>query len=148
MVVERTAVFPANRHEVFLLLQRFETLQEVASPYATFTPLDGGDGVVWTAGETAKFRLRLFGIFPFGTHSIHVIRFSETDGVFTQERNEHVPVWNHEIVLNERDGQSCLYTDRVEIEAGWRTFFIYLWACLFYAHRQRKWVRILRRMAG
>lgn len=148
MVVERTSLFPASRKDVFLRLQRLETLQEVAYPYATFTPLNGGDGMVWAEGETARFKLRLFGFFPFGTHSIHVIRFSETDGIFTQEWNEHVPVWNHEIVLKERDGQSCLYTDRVEIEAGWRTIFVYLWACLFYAHRQRKWARMLSRVFG
>ena len=34
--------------------------------------------------------------------------------------------------------------DRVEIHAGWKTFFVWLWAEAFYAHRQKKWIRLLR----
>jgi len=29
-------------------------------------------------------------------------------------------------------------------EAGWKTLFIWLWANMFYAHRQRKWIRLLQ----
>ena len=36
------------------------------------------------------------------------------------------------------------YTDRVEIQAGWKTLFIWLWANMFYTHRQRKWIRLLQ----
>ena len=36
-------------------------------------------------------------------------------------------------------------TDRVEIHAGWKTVFVWLWANAFYAHRQRKWIRLLKR---
>ncbi len=43
----------------------------------------------------------------------------------------------------EKDESHTLYTDRVEIRAGWKTAFIWLWANAFYAHRQRKWVRLL-----
>lgn len=35
------------------------------------------------------------------------------------------------------------YTDEVEINAGWKTIFVYMWANAFYAHRQRKWKRLL-----
>lgn len=72
-----------------------------------------------------------------------MIRFSEDEGIYTHEGNEHVPAWNHEIILKDLQGGFCEYTDRVEIGAGWKTPFIYLWAYCFYAHRQRKWIRIL-----
>lgn len=143
--VLRTSVFPAARREVFERLQRLETLQQIAWPFATFTPVDGGGSPRWTAGQTSAYRLRLFGMIPFGTHRIHVIRFDEMEGISTREGNEHVPIWNHEIILRERGDGQCLYTDRVEIGAGWKTPFIYAWACLFYAHRQRKWIRLLNK---
>ena len=60
------------------------------------------------------------------------------------EGNEHVPVWNHDIQLIEKDETHTQYTDRVEIHAGWKTVFIWLWANAFYAHRQRKWIRLLK----
>ena len=56
-----------------------------------------------------------------------------------------MPVWNHDIQLIEKDEAHTLYTDRVEIHAGWKTVFIWLWANAFYAHRQRKWIRLLKR---
>ena len=33
-------------------------------------------------------------------------------------------------------------TDEVEIQAGWKTVFIWLWARAFYTHRQRKWIKL------
>ena len=38
MNVTRSSVFPASCEEVFCRLQRLETLQRVAWPYATFEP--------------------------------------------------------------------------------------------------------------
>jgi len=46
--------------------------------------------------------------------------------------------------LIEKDETHTQYTDRVEIHAGWKTVFIWLWANAFYAHRQRKWIRLLK----
>lgn len=143
--VKKTSVFPAGRHEVFYRLQKLSTLQDVAWPYATFTPTDGTEDMTWESGVTSSYRFRLFGLIPFGIHTIHVIRFSEEEGIYTHEGNQHVPVWNHEIILKDLSEETCEYTDRVEIGAGWKTIFVYLWACCFYAHRQRKWIRMLKR---
>ena len=74
--------------------------------------------------------------------TIRIIRFSP-DGISSREGNEHVPVWNHDISLVRLDENHTRYTDRVEIHAGWKTVFVWLWAKMFYAHRQRKWIRLL-----
>lgn len=142
MIVRRTSVFPAGRQLVFLKLQKLETLQAIAAPYATFEPV-GDAAPVWTAGMTASYRFRLFGRIPFGTHTIHIVRLCE-DGISSREGNRHVPVWNHEIRLVPLDEKRTEYTDTVEIHAGWKTVFVWLWACAFYAHRQRKWIRMLK----
>ena len=101
------------------------------------SPLGGG-------GSTSAYRFRLFGVIPFGTHTIHIVRF-DPDGISSCEGNEHVPVWNHDIQLIEKDETYTQYTDRVEIHADWKTVFIWLWANAFYAHRQRKWIRLIKR---
>ena len=142
MIVRRTSVFPANRQTVFLKLQSLETLQDVAAPFATFEPI-GNAAPVWTAGSTTSYHFKLFGSIPFGTHTIHITRFSE-DGITSREGNEHVPVWNHEIHLEPLGAENTEYTDTVDIRAGWKTVFVWLWACAFYAHRQRKWIRRLK----
>ena len=143
MVVIKSSLFPASKEEVFGRLQKPETLRYVAWPYAAFTPV--GENIAdWEAGKTSSYRFALFGRIPFGTHTINVISFDMDKGIYTHEGNEHVPVWNHRIVLSEISDAQCLYTDIVEIDAGWKTPFVYLWAKCFYAHRQRKWIRLLK----
>lgn len=119
------------------------TLQQLAAPFASFTPLGGDRGLTWKAGSCYAFALKLFGVIPFGTHRIHVLRFGLDEGICTHEGNEHIPIWNHEIILRELDANCCEYTDRVEVGAGWKTLSVYWWAKLFYAHRQRKWISML-----
>ena len=141
MIVRKTSVFPASRETVFEKLQKLETLQTIAKPYATFEPMGENMGT-WSVGSTSSYRFRLFGVIPFGIHTIHIVRF-DPDGISSREGNGHVPVWNHDISLIPLDDSHTGYTDRVEIRAGWKTFFVWLWANAFYAHRQRKWLRLL-----
>ena len=143
MIVQKTSVFPASREVIFQKLQRLETLQYIAKPYASFEPV-GKIQPIWSAGSTSSYRFRLFGLIPFGTHTIRIIRF-DPDGISSREGNEHVPVWNHDIRLVKLDDGHTEYTDRVEIQAGWKTVFIRLWANAFYAHRQRKWIKMLEK---
>ena len=145
MIVRKSSVFPASRDVVFEKLQKLETLQTIAMPYATFEPV-GAAEPIWTVGSTSTYRFRLFGVIPFGTHTIHIVRF-DPDGVSSREGNEHVPVWNHDIIMIPLDDNHTKYTDRVEIQAGWKTPFIWLWSNAFYAHRQRKWVSLLEKEA-
>ena len=143
MIVQKSALFPASKETVFRKLQQLETLQRIAKPYASFEQI--GEVVsTWAVDSTSAYRFRLFGVIPFGTHTIHILRF-DPDGVSSHEGNEHVPVWNHEIRLVEKDENHTQYTDRVEIHAGWKTALIWLWARAFYAHRQKKWIRLLKR---
>ena len=141
MIVRRTSVFPAPRAMVFARLRELSTLQYIAAPYASFAPVDPGQPARWEAGGTSAYRFRLFGLIPFGTHTIHIERF-DADEIRSREGNAHVPVWNHRIMLKDL-GSRTEYTDEVEIDAGWRTFFVYLWARAFYAHRQKKWIKLL-----
>ena len=97
---------------------------------------------VWTAGSESSFCFRLFGIIPYGIHTIRVVRV-DPGGISSRKSNPHVPVWNHDISLVATDERHTEYIDRVEIHAGWETFFIWLWANAFYRHRQRKWIELL-----
>jgi hypothetical protein len=142
MIVWKSSVFPASRETVFEKLQQMETLRYIAKPYATFEPI--GEAVsTWTVGSTSAYLFRLFGVIPYGTHKIHILRF-DRDGVSSHEGNEYVPVWNHDIMIEPIDANHTRYTDSVEIQAGWKTMFVWLWASAFYRHRQRKWIRLLK----
>ena len=132
-----------SRSEVLSRLQRLETLQYIAAPYATFAPVSETAGFRWEAGASSEYRFKLFGIIPFGIHTIRIERFDH-DGIQSREHNRHVPVWDHLITLKDL-GDRTEYTDEVVIRAGWKTVFVWLWARAFYAHRQRKWIRHLHK---
>ena len=122
MIVLKTSVFPAGRDTVFRKLQQLKTLQYISWPYASFEPV-GKSLSVWAVGSTSVYRFRLFGVIPFGTHTIHIVRF-DRDGISSREENMHVQMWNHDIMLEPVDTRHTRYTDRVEIKAGWKTVFI------------------------
>ena len=142
MIVHKTSVFPAKREVVFEKLQLLETLQAVAAPYSSFTPASEDADPVWQVDGVSSYRFKLFGFIPFGTHTIRIERF-DIDGIQSREHNERVPVWNHKITLRDA-GEKTEYTDEVDIKAGWKTPFIWIWAKMFYAHRQRKWIELLK----
>lgn len=138
-----TSKFPASTDEIWKRLQRLDTLQYIAAPYATFKPVNK-TSMQWKEGETSKFHLMLFGFISMGIHTINVIRFDKsTFTVYTNESNKNVPVWNHRIVLKKINKGLTDYTDEVEIYAGWKTPFVFIWSNLFYRHRQRKWLKLL-----
>jgi len=146
MIVSKTSVFPSGIDIIFRKIQRLETLQSIASPYATFEPIGENSGT-WKEGSVSSYRFKLFGILPFGIHTIRIIRF-DPEVISSKEGNRFVPVWNHDITMKEIDENHTEYTDQVEIHAGWKTVFVWLWANAFYAHRQRKWIRLLKEERG
>lgn len=145
LIVRKSSVFPDSTEEIFSKLQKLKTLQYIAYPYATFEPVNGKDELIWEKDTVSSFRFKLFGLISFGVHTIKVVRFGLEEGILTHESNKHVPVWNHIITLEEIDANNTKYTDIVEIDAGWKTVFVYLWAKCFYAHRQRKWKQLLKK---
>lgn len=145
LTVKKSSVFPAAKDEIFRRLQKLKTLQYIAHPYATFKSVDDTEELTWEEDSAFAFHFKLFALIPFGVHTIKVIQFDIEKGIYTQEGNKHVPVWNHKIILEKIDENTTKYTDIVEIQAGWKTLFVYLWANCFYAHRQRKWKRLLKR---
>lgn len=142
MTVKKTSILPAPRSIIFAKLTELKTLQYIAKPYATLEPVNGADDFKWQVGGKSSYKFRLLGFILFGVHTIHIERFDE-ECVSSREGNPHVPVWNHEIFLEKRGENSTLYTDKVTIKAGWKTFFVWLWANCFYAHRQRRWKKLL-----
>lgn len=141
----KTSIFHANEGTVFAMLRDIKTLQTVAYPLATFSALDKNKALVWNEGSVFQFKFKLFDTIPFGIHTINVVEFNEKSyRIYTNESNTHVPIWNHRIILSPIDESRVKYTDEVEINAGWKTPFVYLWAKCFYSHRQRKWIELLR----
>ena len=143
-IVRKTSVFPASQEEVFAQLQQLATLQYIAKPFASFTPAEDEQSLIWKEGRDYVFLFKLFGMIPMGIHKIHIQRFDK-EVISSKECNLFVPIWNHTIYLKQMNHETQ-YTDEVEIDAGWKTIFVFLWAKVFYAHRQKRWIKLLKNM--
>lgn len=142
-VVYVKSTFPSDIDSVFKLLTDVKTLQYIASPYASFKIIGEDKELVWKEGQTFSFLFKMFCFIPYGTHTIKVINFNK-DGIYTNESNTNVPIWNHRIKLIDNGNGTTDYSDEVEIGAGWKTFIVWLWANCFYKHRQRKWLKLIK----
>ena len=121
-------------------------LHYVTHPLIRFRPKhENGFPAFWTEGDYDA-SMWLFGVLPLGRQTIG-IRYPDTsDNTFVLRDDGHgttASVWDHYIIISERDG-GTLYTDRITVDAGWRTPFVAAFASLFYRHRQRRWRKLVR----
>jgi len=119
----------------------------VAEPWIRFEPVDPpGLPDEWKPGRYLV-RMKLFGVVPLGTQEIG-IRAVEQRGerllIHDLGTSALVRVWDHRIEISPAGDGRTRYRDRVRIEAGWRTPFVTWFAKRFFAHRQRRWRRLVR----
>jgi len=139
-----SSVIKINENRMWEELQKVSSLMYVASPILKFKPQKGYSiPEKWDLGTVYKLRLFLFGIIPFGNHFIKLIELNkEKKRIVSNEYGTFTRVWNHIIKLNPIDDQTIDYTDEVEIKAGILTIPIWLFAYIFYRHRQNKWKKL------
>jgi hypothetical protein len=126
MQIDLSTQLPCSLAEVVAQVRTPHLLRQVASP------------LHWV-------RLKLFGVLPIGRQAI-VISYPQTENAqtFMLRDNGYSPLinkWDHLITAQEVNG-GTLYRDSVTIKAGILTPFVWLFARLFYAHRQRRWATL------
>lgn len=122
------------------------SLQFVASPMLAFVPVEPGalDGE-WEVGRDYPLKLYFLKFIPLGLHTIQLVKVDRDRNVISsREKGLLAPVWNHNIVFHESEPGTVSYTDEIQIRAGWLTPFVWLFAHLFYRHRQRRWKVLLK----
>lgn len=142
MQVDLATQLPCPLAKVIAQVRTPRLLRQVASPLLSFSPLDPAEFPdTWSEG-TYWVKLKLFGVLPIGRQAI-VTTYPQTENAqaFMLRDNGYSPLinkWDHLITAQEVSG-GTLYRDRVTIDAGILTPFVWLFARLFYAHRQRRW---------
>ena len=101
----------------------------------------------WREGETVIGWTFLFGFLPFSRHHLHIANIdNSTHTMSSKEFGGLIKIWNHDIEVTAVDEFSCLYRDRIEIDAGIMTPVIVGYAHWFYLMRQRRWRRLAREL--
>lgn len=145
--VELSTTLACSPDEAFARVCTSALVLHVAAPLIRFTP-DRRNALpeVWEEGEY-RFWMHLFGWIPLGWQAV-VISYPEPSGDTRFLRDNgyspSIERWDHWIAIAPGPDGSTLYTDRVTIEAGWRTPVVAAFARQLYAHRQRRWRALAR----
>jgi hypothetical protein len=141
---------PCDADLAWSAVQTSALLLEVCAPLVRIRPMPGDRFPErWLAGETIRCRSSLLGILPLGMRTIHFERIDPDAGeIQSRESDRLVQRWDHLVRVRPDANGGCRYSDEVEIEAGWRTPLVWLFAQGLYRFRQRRWRGLARRLAA
>lgn len=144
-----TTEFACPPETVWAQVHRPALLHWIARPLLRFTPRDPRP---WPARwRPGRYRTGMwaFGVIPLGGQWVG-IEFPEGEtlnngrGVLRDNGSGTlIRVWDHWIFVEDLGAGRTRYTDRVDVKAGLLTPFIWLFARVFYGHRQRRWKRLI-----
>jgi hypothetical protein len=138
---------PCARERLAAALTRPVLLCRIAWPMLTFTPVDPPVLESRWAYKPYVFTLRLAGRVGIGAHTIDPRPPERPDEVWHDAGYSGlVSVWDHRIELTDFYGMTR-YADVVEVHAGVLTPVMWLFAQVFYRHRQRRLNRLVGRGA-
>lgn len=146
MHVKASTYLPVRPEAVWELLQTPALLNHVAAPLLYFRSMEqGGFPEHWSDGA---HRVNMFalGFIPLGPQILGIEIGPNTSGVFRMRDNGSgllVRKWDHLITL-EADGVGTRYTDKVRVEAGLLTPFVWIFAIVFYRWRQSRWRSLVK----
>jgi ligand-binding SRPBCC domain-containing protein len=96
----------------------------------------------WTAGQSVKTRLWFFHVFPsWWLHDLQVMEVDDARKTIRSHEHSGFYIWDHTIHIR-ADSCQCRYADEINIDAGLLTLFVWLYANIFYRHRQARWRKL------
>lgn len=139
-----TTHIPAQPEKIWQEVQTSRLLHYVAKGLLRFVPAGGKPfPEIWTEGKY-KAWLLLFGFLPIGWQIVG-LEYPPCDNQRRLLRDNGcgwlIKTWDHMISI-EPEGEGTRYTDEVKIDAGLLTMPVTLFARIFYAHRQRRWLKL------
>ena len=145
MTANISSKLPCTESELWEKISNPLSLQYITSPVLKFVPEnDDLFKTQWRINTSYQLKLYLFGYVPLGRHSITLKVIDKNKNIIkSRENGVLAKVWNHTISFNEKEDGQVHYTDTIEIKAGVLTPFIWLFAHLFYRHRQKRWKQLL-----
>jgi hypothetical protein len=143
MKVDLAIVLPCTLQDAVVHVMSTRLLQYVSHPLVSFSPPSGSSfPETWTEG-THWVDVKLFGFLPFGRQAIVITRPAVPSGFAIRDAGHSalIPVWDHLITISPTDS-GVHYRDQVTVSAGILTPLVWLFARIFYHHRQRRWLRL------
>jgi ligand-binding SRPBCC domain-containing protein len=137
MIVSVTTDLPIAAERASELARRPALLRHVLWPWLALRPRGPLPDPV-LEGDEISARVVFLGLLPGWTHTLRLVRVTPLE-VASEEHGGPVRAWNHRLRFEPTGERSCRYTDEVEVQAGWLTPLVALFAHGMYRHRQARW---------
>lgn len=145
MLVRLSTLLPCSVADAAAEATTPRLLEHVASPMVRFRPIDPPSfPETWSEG-TYWVGLRILGLIPFGRQAMRISFPATREGFAVRDHGDSTLItrWDHLVTLTPT-ATGCRYEDQVSISAGVLTPLVWLFAAVFYLHRQRRWRALAR----
>lgn len=149
MKVFRSTTIALPPDTVWPEVQTATLLQHIAWPIVRFIPAEPAAFGKFEDGGRYPVKLRLLGLIPFGKQWIVTSLHESGSGDWPKQLRDNghsalIDRWDHWITIAPGADGGTQYSDEVDVSAGIMTPFIWLFAQIFYWHRQRRWRGLAR----
>ncbi len=145
MLVHCATNLPCPPQMVWDEVQKASLLHEVIWPIVVIQGQEWPER--WSESAALRCRSFLFGLIPLGLRTLQFERVDpQAREIRTHEFDPLCRRWDHCVRVRELPNGQTKYSDTVEIDAGWLTPLVWLFASCFYRHRQRRWHRVVQRL--
>ncbi|MCW2810800.1 MAG: hypothetical protein JWP61_1258 [Friedmanniella sp.] len=144
MRLQRQSLLPCPVERLAPELRKPELLNYISWPMIRFVPVDPPVLPPTWSRQPYRTDLRIGGRLSIGEHTLDLQPTPEAGPLVWHDAGFSglIRTWDHQIDLEDFHGMTR-YTDRVEIHAGALTVPAWLFAWVFYAHRQRRLNRLV-----
>ncbi|QGG55033.1 hypothetical protein [Paenibacillus sp. B01] len=143
MLVKVTTIFNCDSEELFHEVKKSKSLLYIAKPLVKFVHSpESPIPEVWEDGRYLV-SMYLLGFIPFGKQWIVISVHNDIKHIRDNGYSRLIKKWDHNIHLTKLGDNKTLYVDTIEINAGILTYFIVLFAHVFYRWRQKRWCKLL-----
>lgn len=138
--VKVTHSYDVAAERLWALATDYDALIAIAENMVRFDGLPKGR---LEEGQEVKTRVSLFGLLPWQPYVIRVLTSDDANmTMISDENGAGVETWRHTLTVTGDDTSSQL-TDEIQIEAGWMTPLVAMWAAIMYRKRHKPRLRLL-----
>jgi hypothetical protein len=145
MIAKISTILDTTPDKLWSRIKHPDSLIYVCKPILYFAPKNNTKlDSYWEVDKAYNLNLFLFKYIPFGSHKLTIKSINTSSNeIVSQESGLLAKTWNHTISFKSINAKQIRYTDTLEIKSGLITIFVWIFAQIFYRHRQKKWRKLL-----
>lgn len=141
-----SSVFNEKLEVIVEEVEKIRLFRFTSFPLISFWPGDDELPTSWI-NKSTKIHLKLFGFIPFGDQIIKSSIETKSEDkveVVDDGKGDNISSWHHTISIERIDEKKTRYTDKLKLEAGILTPFIWVFALILFRYRHYRWKKLIK----